>query len=116
MDEHTRREALYLAGGLGLMAAGGAAPAAAADDRAKDVGPEERERVRKVGMTEEEADCWVLAANLAGRFFAGHRGALPGPDLHPLGTCISGQRRRSIVFRFACGSQRRTRDGAREVV
>lgn len=75
MEERTRREALYLAGGLGLVAAAGAAPAA--DDRAKDVGAEERERVRKVGMTEEEADCWVLAANLAGRFFA-------LPKMHPM--------------------------------
>ena len=75
MDERTRREALYLAGGLGLVAASGAAPAAA-DDRVKDMGAEERERVRKVGMTEEEADCWVLAANLAGRFFA-------LPKMHP---------------------------------
>ena len=77
MNERTRREALYLAGGLGLVAAVGTAPAAPADERAKDVGPEERERVRKVGMTEEEADCWVLAANLAGRFFA-------LPKMHPM--------------------------------
>jgi hypothetical protein len=76
MEERTRREALYLAGGLGLVAAAGAAPAAA-DDRAKEVGPEERERVRKIWMTEEEADCWVLAANLAGRFFA-------LPKMHPM--------------------------------
>ena len=77
MNERTRREALYLAGGLGLVAAVGTAPAAPADERAKDVGPEERERVRKIWMTEEEADCWVLAANLAGRFFA-------LPKMHPM--------------------------------
>jgi hypothetical protein len=30
----------------------------------------DRERIEAVGFTEEEADCWELAAALAGKFFA----------------------------------------------
>jgi hypothetical protein len=36
----------------------------------------ERERVMSLGLTEEEAECWVLAASLAGKFFN-------LPDIHP---------------------------------
>jgi hypothetical protein len=37
----------------------------------------ERERVMSLGFTEEEAECWVLAASVAGKFFS-------LPDLHPM--------------------------------
>lgn len=37
----------------------------------------DRERVLAVGMTEEEADCWELAAKTAGAFFA-------LPKMHPM--------------------------------
>jgi alpha-galactosidase len=37
----------------------------------------ERERVMSLGFTEEEAECWMLAASVAGRFFS-------LPDLHQM--------------------------------
>jgi hypothetical protein len=37
----------------------------------------ERERVMSIGFTEEEAECWVLAGAVAGRFFS-------LPDLHQM--------------------------------
>jgi hypothetical protein len=37
----------------------------------------ERERVMSLGFTEEEAECWVLAASVAGKFFS-------LPDLHSM--------------------------------
>jgi hypothetical protein len=37
----------------------------------------ERERVMSLGFTAEEAECWVLAASVAGRFFS-------LPDLHTM--------------------------------
>jgi hypothetical protein len=37
----------------------------------------ERERVMSLGFTEEEAECWVLAASVAGTFFS-------LPDLHQM--------------------------------
>jgi hypothetical protein len=37
----------------------------------------ERERVMSLGFSEEEAECWVLAASVAGKFFS-------LPDLHPM--------------------------------
>ena len=51
--------------------------AAAADDDKLKIPKEERGRVTAVGMTEAEADCWELAANLAGKFFS-------LPELHPM--------------------------------
>ena len=77
MDELTRRGALKRTAGAGLITALVPAAADAAEDDKGDVGQEERDRVIAVGMTEAEADCWVLAANLAGKFFA-------LPELHPL--------------------------------
>jgi hypothetical protein len=37
----------------------------------------ERERVMSLGFTEEEAECWMLAASVAGKFFS-------LPDLHSM--------------------------------
>jgi hypothetical protein len=37
----------------------------------------ERERMMSLGFTEEEAECWMLAASVAGKFFI-------LPDLHPM--------------------------------
>lgn len=76
MDEITRRDALQRAAGLGLI--GVTTTADAADGQPKP--PEtEKGRVMSVGMTEAEADCWLLAAQTAGKFFA-------LPDLHPMDT------------------------------
>jgi hypothetical protein len=75
MDELTRRGALQRTAGVGLLAA--FLPGEGAQGEGPDVPKEEREHVLAVGMTEGEADCWVLAANLAGRFFA-------LPELHPM--------------------------------
>jgi hypothetical protein len=78
MDELTRRAALQRTAGANLLAS--LVPAAAVEavgDDPVDVPKEERGRVLSVGMTEGEADCWELAANLAGKFCA-------LPQLHPL--------------------------------
>ena len=37
----------------------------------------ERDRMKSLGFTEEEAECWMLAASVAGTFF-------DLPDLHPM--------------------------------
>lgn len=37
----------------------------------------ERERVMSLGFSEEEAECWMLAGSVAGKFFS-------LPDLHPM--------------------------------
>jgi hypothetical protein len=79
MDDVTRRAAIRTSAGTGLLAAlAPAAGANAADDDGKGDAPaSERDRVRAVGMTEAEIECWMLAANLAGRFFA-------LPEMHPM--------------------------------
>jgi len=73
MKDVTRREAIRGTASAGLLAS------VVPDDQAEaqDVPKSERERVLAVGMTEGEAECWELAANLAGRFFA-------LPELHPM--------------------------------
>jgi len=85
MDDLTRR------GALALAATAGVAALAAADEK-KDEKPKEeepkkamtdkdraldRERVIACGMTEAEADCWVVVAKAAGQFF-------DLPKLHPM--------------------------------
>jgi hypothetical protein len=75
MDELTRRGALQLGAGLGLAAAVGPAPAA--EDADKKPKSTDRDRVLACGLTADEADCWQLAADLAGKFFE-------LPKLHPM--------------------------------
>jgi hypothetical protein len=64
MEEVTRRDALAMAAGLGL-----------ADEAPKK--KTDRDFVIEAGMTAAEADCWELAARLAGQFF-------DLPKLHPM--------------------------------
>lgn len=77
MQDLTRRDALQKTAGAG------ASMVAAATPRAQPApGPEEERRIdRKAvlasGLTEAEADCWVLAADLAGKLFG-------LPQLHPM--------------------------------
>ncbi|QEH35434.1 hypothetical protein OJF2_39860 [Aquisphaera giovannonii] len=80
MDEMTRRGLLHRTTGLGMLSA--IAPEAAA--LGAEGGPEaekgpalDRKCVLGSGMTEAEADCWKLAAELAGKFF-------DLPELHPM--------------------------------
>lgn len=76
MDEVTRRNALQLVAGAGLVAAVGAnAEAQEAKENKKPM--TDREFVLAVGMTPEEADCWAAAAEAAGKFFA-------LSELHPM--------------------------------
>ncbi len=78
MDDLTRRDAIQRTAGAGLIAA--LVPGqrdAAAQAKASDVPDTERGRMIAVGMTEDEADCWVIAAKLAGKFF-------DLPELHPM--------------------------------
>jgi hypothetical protein len=80
MDEATRREALRRAAAAGVVALAGPAAGAAADEGKKSEGDwkaQERQRVMACGMTEAEADCWVLVAQAAGKFFE-------LPKLHPM--------------------------------
>jgi hypothetical protein len=80
MDEVTRRQAVGVAALAGVIAAAGLTPGAAADDKTPKgdgegkANPEfdekaERQHVITCGMTEAEADCWVLVARAAGKFF-----------------------------------------------
>ena len=78
MKTATRRDALRRTAGAGVLAAlapgaGGARAAEQPDDALKI----DRECVVRSGMTEDEADCWELAARLAGKFFE-------LPQLHPM--------------------------------
>ncbi len=80
MDNITRREmvgAIALAGAI--TAAGRTPAAAAADDKPKSELDEKQERQRVIacGLTDAEADCWVLTAQAAGKFFE-------LPKLHPM--------------------------------
>jgi hypothetical protein len=71
LDDLTRRAALQKATSASLLAAlVPAAPAQAADGPADPVPKSERDRVIAIGMTEGEADCWMAAAEVAGKFFA----------------------------------------------
>jgi hypothetical protein len=80
MEDITRREVVGGAALAGVLALAGLTPApAAADDKPQTAFDEqtERQRVRACGMTEAEADCWVLIALAAGKF-------LELPKLHPM--------------------------------
>lgn len=79
MDDMTRRGLLHGATGAGLFAlltppATAAHPGQEGDDAAQKL---DREGVLASGMTEAEADCWELAAKLAGKLFE-------LPELHPM--------------------------------
>jgi hypothetical protein len=81
VDELTRRDAIQRSAGAGLLATLGPGamqepPPAEGEKAPAEVPKTERGRVLAVGMTEGEADCWELAANLAGKYFA-------LPELHP---------------------------------
>jgi hypothetical protein len=75
MDDVTRRDALVriaaAAGTASLLTPGATSGAAAQrpdqDDAHWSV---ERRKVVAAGMTEDEAECWVLAGKVAGKFFA----------------------------------------------
>jgi hypothetical protein len=60
---------------LAISATGGAADAADGDEAAER--KLDRDCVLASGMTEAEADCWELAAKLAGKFFE-------LPEMHPM--------------------------------
>ncbi|MFO0846031.1 MAG: hypothetical protein U0797_27220 [Gemmataceae bacterium] len=66
MNEVTRRDALHLAA-LGAAAAADEVPRKKTD----------RDFVLEAGLTPAEADCWALAAKLAGGFF-------DLPKMHPM--------------------------------
>lgn len=77
MDDCTRRALLHGAATFGLLSV--IAPAEAADekDQKATAEMEEKARVMSLGMTQGEADCWMLTAQAAGAFFA-------LPELHPM--------------------------------
>jgi hypothetical protein len=77
MDDCTRRTLLHGAAAFGLLSA--LPPAEAAEDKDPKAAAqsEEKARVMSLGMTEGEADCWMLTAQAAGAFFA-------LPELHPM--------------------------------
>jgi hypothetical protein len=79
MDNITRRQAVGAAASAGAAALAGLAPAAGTDGKPAAALDEksERQRVIACGMTEAEADCWVLVARAAGKFFE-------LPKLHPM--------------------------------
>ncbi len=73
MSGVTRRQAMQTAVGLTTAAV----PVAAKSDDDNPPPRTDREVVLAVGMTEAEADCWALAAQVAGKFFE-------LPELHPM--------------------------------
>lgn len=84
MNDPNRREALRNTANTGILLAV-AEPQAQKGDEKKNEAPKPPERpgdrdrraVIAAGMTEAEADCWAMAAELAGKFFA-------LPELHPM--------------------------------
>ena len=80
MEDITRREVVGAVALAGALALGGLTPApAGADDKPPSALDEkaERQHVVACGLTEAEADCWVLTARAAGKFFE-------LPKLHPM--------------------------------
>jgi hypothetical protein len=77
MDDCTRRTLLHGAATFGLLSV--IAPAEAVDKKGQraDAEADEKARVMSLGMTQGEADCWMLTAQAAGAFFA-------LPELHPM--------------------------------
>jgi hypothetical protein len=87
MNDLSRRHVLHGAAGalatltpLSIAAAtpqGLAAEDEQAAGRAEGAAPTDRDFVMGAGMTAEEADCWAVTAEAAGKFFA-------LPELHPM--------------------------------
>jgi hypothetical protein len=75
MKDVTRRNAIQLAAGAGLTAIGVETEAQDAKDEKKPM--TDRDFVMAAGMTAEEAACWAVTAEAAGKFFA-------LPELHPM--------------------------------
>lgn len=73
----TSRRTTMIAVSLVALTTAGAAALVPRPVPAPAVSPDEKELVMQVGMTEAEAECWLLAAELAGRFFE-------LPELHPM--------------------------------
>jgi hypothetical protein len=74
MEEVTRREILHQTAAAGLLAT---IVNAQGDDSPRKPAMTDRQIVISCGMTEDEADCWVLTAKAAGKFFE-------LPKLHPM--------------------------------
>lgn len=84
MNDPNRRDAFRATAQSGLFLAAADPPESKRNDApaqppnaAGNPGDRDRRAVIDAGMTEAEADCWALAAELAGKFFA-------LPELHPL--------------------------------
>src|SRR5262249_46357048 len=78
MDDLNRRQVLQRTAGMGLVATLAArGEAVAADERPDEERKLDRACVLAGGMTEAEADCWELAAELAGKLF-------DLPEMHPM--------------------------------
>lgn len=75
MDSLNRRDALPRAAGVGVLAA--LDPQAQAEPSKNEQRRVDRKSVLAAGLTEPEADCWELAAELAGKLF-------DLPQLHPM--------------------------------
>jgi len=75
MNEMTRRGALHTLAGAGLLSA--IAHGADIEEVPSQGIKTERDCVLASGMTADEAVCWDLAADLAGKFLA-------LPELHPM--------------------------------
>jgi hypothetical protein len=75
MQDLNRRDALQRAAGTGVLAA--LAPQAQAELGKDEQRKLDRKSVLAAGLTEAEADCWELAAELAGKLFE-------LPQLHPM--------------------------------
>jgi hypothetical protein len=84
MNDPNRREAVRVSASAGFLAVvdppapdpGNSEPAKERKTPEKP-GDRDRKAVLAAGMTEAEADCWAMAAELAGKFFA-------LPELHPM--------------------------------
>lgn len=84
MNDPNRRDAFRTTAQSGMILAAIQPPAAnppgdpaAPREAAGKPSDRDRQAVIAAGMTEAEADCWALAAELAGKFFA-------LPELHPM--------------------------------
>lgn len=84
MNDPNRRQALRSSANLGMLLAVAQPPAPKDANQQEDAlkppekpGDRDRRAVIAAGMTEAEADCWAMAAELAGKFFA-------LPELHPM--------------------------------
>ena len=75
MHDLNRRDALQRATGAGMLAA--LAPQAQPEPSKDEQRKLDRKSVLAAGLTEAEADCWELAAELAGKLFE-------LPQLHPM--------------------------------